>query len=158
VVSEASPVDSISVLSWADGKLLTRLGHRGSRPGQLIAPRGVRLSADGERVVAADCWNHRVSVFKLSGEVVTTVGSNAKGLKWPHDVLEYTEDNSFLVTSFPEHRLVKLSATGDVTWTLDEFDTTDGESSSTGPTALAMLPSGGLVVREEGHIRVFHTI
>jgi hypothetical protein len=89
----------ITVLSWADGSVRAQFGSEGSGPGQLNYPRGVRLLADGSGLVVADCFNDRLCVFTLSGEVMATVGSEEQGLNSPFDVLECASDGSFIVAN-----------------------------------------------------------
>jgi DNA-binding beta-propeller fold protein YncE len=147
----------ISVLSWADGSVRKQFGSQGSGPGQLNDPCGVRLLADGSEVVVVDKDNHRLCVFALSGEFAAAVGSREQGLSYPFDVLECTSDGSFIVANGLGHNLVKLSRDG------SEFEAYHGNSGSgngefNGPTTLAALPGGGMVVLEskEARFRVFH--
>ena len=131
----------ISVFSWADGSVRAQFGSGGSGPGQLNYPRGVRLLADGSGLVVADENNHRLCVFTLSGEFVTAVGSREQGLYYPYDVLECASDGSFIVANTYADNLIKFSRDGAKVGVYG-----DGEFG--GPTALATLPDGGLVVRE----------
>ena len=142
VVSERRP--RISVFSWADGSVRAQFGSFGSGPGKLNYPRGLRLLADGSGLVVADMDNHRLCVFALGGECVATIGCREMSLHNAYDVLEYTLDGSFIVST--GQNLTKLSRddTG-----FEVFGTAgrgDGEFNS--PTALAAIPDGGIVVRE----------
>ncbi len=150
VVSE-SPCHRISVLSWADGSVRAQFGSVGSGPGQLSYPCGVRLLADGSGVVVADKNNHRLCVFALSGEFVAAVGSSEQGLNYPIDVLECAPDGSFIVANFNGHNLVKLSRDGAKVGVYGKEGGGNGEFN--GPTALAALPDGGMVVQEYGGAR-----
>ena len=145
----------ISVFSWADGSVRAQFGSNGSGPGQLKFPFGVRLLADGSGVVVADHHTHRLCVFRPSGEFLAAVGSREQGLSGPLDVLECAPDGSFIVSNFDSHNLIKFSKDG------SEFEVFgkrgDSKYKFYGPTALATLPGGGLVVQEwyAGRFQVF---
>jgi DNA-binding beta-propeller fold protein YncE len=143
----------ISVLSWRDGRVLAHFGSEGSGPGQLRYPRGLRLLADGSGVVVADQGNHRLCVFRLSGEFVTAIGSKEQGVSSPLDVLECDSDGSFLVANFDKHYLAKFSHDGSVVGVHGKQGVGNGEFKC--PSALAALPDGGLVVREDRRFQVF---
>ncbi len=149
VVSEEK--HGISVLSWVDGSLRAQFGSRGSGPGQLLCPSGIRLLACGSEMVVADCYNHRLCVFTLSGEFVETVGNKTHHLTRPFDVLECASDGSFIVATWDSHKLVHLSRDGAEVGAYG-----NGEFSA--PTALAALPDGGMVVREffGSRFQIFH--
>jgi DNA-binding beta-propeller fold protein YncE len=142
----------ISVLSWSDGSVRAQFGRQGSGPGQLNYPRGVRLLADGRGFVVADSNNHRLCVFALSGEFVAVVGSR-EGLTLPQDVLECASDGSFIVANGWGHNLVRVSRAGTVVGVYGKEGSGDGKFKY--PSALAVLPDGGLVVREDKHFQVF---
>ncbi len=150
VVSETG-LHRISVLSWADGSARAQFGSEGSGPGQLNGPSGVRLLADGSGVVVADFNNNRLCVFTLSGEFVAAVGCWEQGLSFPHDVLECASDGSFIVANWDGHNLVKLSRDGVNLGVYGERGGGDGEFNR--PSALAALPDGGMVVREDNGAR-----
>jgi hypothetical protein len=142
VVSEPN-YDRVSALSWRDGSVLARFGGRGGDPGQLYCPSGIKLLADGGGLIVADSCNHRLCLFRTSGEFVRAVGSKRQGLHCPYDVLECVSDGSLIVANTWDHQLLKLSSTGEVVGT---YGTADGEFDD--PTTLAALPDGGLVVLE----------
>ncbi len=122
------------------------LGRPGSRDGQLKGPCGLRLSGDGSGICVADFGNNRVSMFRVGdGGFVRHV---ATGLSWPFDVEEV--EGGWLVACGGSHTVEFLG---------------DGDRSSLGkagggagsgngefcdPTALAVVPGLGLVVREKG--------
>jgi hypothetical protein len=143
VVSEEK--HRIRVLSWVDGSLRAQFGSKGSGPGQLFHPRGIRLLAHGGGVVAADSGNNRLCVFTLSGEFVTTVGSRQQGLNCPIDVLEFVAEDKFVVANYGSasdnaHEVVEFSRDG----AKFSFFGQKGEFHCIG--ALATLPNGGMVV------------
>ena len=146
-VSE-SLLHRISVLSWADGSVRAQFGSYGSGPGQLDWPRGVRLLADGSGLVVADCDNHRLCVFRLSGEFVAAVGSREQGLNSPFDVLECASNGSFIVANYFGHNFIEFSQDGSK---IEEYGKKgSGNCEFNRPSALATLPDGGMVVREYG--------
>jgi hypothetical protein len=140
-VSERCP--RVSLLSWRDGSALAQFGSFGSGPGQLECPCGIRLLADGRGLVVAD---HRLVVFSLAGELLTAIGGKEQGLNGPHDVLECTLDDSFIVASRGSHNLLKISRDGTMLGVYGHEGSGDGEFNC--PSALAALPTGGFVVRE----------
>ena len=142
----------ISVLSWADGSVRARFGSFGSQPGHFRYPRGVRLLANGSEVVVADCDNHRLCVFALSGEFVAAMGNREQGLNYPYNVLECAPDGSFIVANWGSHNLVKLSRDGAKVDVYGKQGSGDGEFNH--PTALAALPNDGCLVVDSGNRRV----
>jgi hypothetical protein len=129
----------VSVLSWADGIVRAQFGRRGSGPGQLLFPCGVRLLADGHGLVVADLHNHRLCVFALSGDFVEAVGSEEQGLYYPFNVLEYASGASFIIANYHGHNLVRCSRDG---VNVEGFGEKSGYMN---PTTLAALPDGGMV-------------
>ncbi len=135
----------ISVLSWADGRVRARFGSYGSVPGQLRFPRGVRLLADGSGLAVADSWNHRLCVFTLNGGLVAAGGSREQGMWYSCDVLECVSDGGFIVANFYGKDLVKCSRH-------DAKIRAHGEKGDIAvqlPSALSLLPDGGIVVRDK---------
>jgi hypothetical protein len=146
----------ISVLSWADGSMLSQFGNEGSGPGQLSYPQGIRLSGDGSGLVVADCYNNRLCVFSLSGQFLAAIGSKKLGLNNPCDVLECASDSSFIVASYNGNNLIKVSRDGTRLGVYGKRG--DGNGELSGPSALAVLPADGglrvgLVVRDFASIR-----
>jgi hypothetical protein len=146
VVSEAFRWNRISVFSWSDGSVRTQIGHRDSGPGRLIRPFGLRLLADGSGVVVADSLADRLCVFALSGELVSTVGSRGQGLDYPCDVAECALGGGFVVANTLGSSLVTLGRNGVKVGLCGEEDGL--HYGFGGPVALAVLPDGGMVVRE----------
>jgi DNA-binding beta-propeller fold protein YncE len=151
VVSESTD-DRISMLSWADGNVLARFGSNGCGSGQLCSPRGVRLLADGSKLVVADCWNNRLCLFTLSGEFVAAAGSSTQGLNNPCDVLLCVRDGGFVVSNFGSHNFVKMGWDGVNVGVYDRHGSGDGTVNY--PTALAALPNDGYLVASAGNQRV----
>ncbi len=146
VVSEGC--HRMSVLAWHKGDLISQFGSRGSGPGQLDFPRGVRLlvgcPTGASSLIVADLGNHRLCVFGLNGEFVRAMGSKEQGLSYPYDVLESID--GFIVANYEANNLVKVSSGGEVVGVYGKHGSWDGEFDC--PSALAALPDGGLVVRE----------
>jgi tripartite motif-containing protein 71 len=153
VIAVSESCNHINVFAWHDGTLLTQFGSSGSGPGQLGDPCGIRLLADGSGLIVADSNNDRLCVFGLTGEPVSTIGSKEQGLNYPYDVLECASDGGFIVANCGSYNLVKVSSAGDV---LDTHGTCGSDDDAfNGPTALTMLPDGGLAVRDDLGCYVF---
>ncbi len=154
VVSEG--FNRISVLSWADGSVRAQFGRVG--PGWLQNPRGIRLLADGSGLVVADTWHNRLCVFGLAGNLVRTVCSQERVFAKPYDVLECTPDGGFVVTNHEAHNLVKLVGVAEavgVDVDVDIFGKRGRDNNEfDSPTTLAVLPDGGLAVRELKNRRI----
>ncbi len=144
----------ITVFAWCDGTVTAQFGTRGSGPGQLWQPTGLRLLPDGVKLVVADTRNDRLCVFSLTGEFVAAVGSKEQGLHHPFALLECDSDGSFIVANSSGDTVAKMSAVGAV---LDVYRPADGEAFDF-PCALAALPDGGLVVRVEHSLLVFRSL
>jgi hypothetical protein len=142
----------ISVLSWADGSVRARFGSFGSQPGHFRYPRGVRLLANGSEVVVADCDNHRLCVFTLSGEFVAAMGNREQGLNYPYNVLECAPDGSYIATNIDGNNLIKLSRDNAMAEVFGKYGDGDGEFSAS--TALVALPNDGCLVVDYGNRRV----
>ena len=76
-----------------DGKHIQNIGRKGIGPGGLDHP--LSLAIYNNMVYVADCGNNRISVFKTTGEFVTTFG---EGLIQPAS-LDIDEDGYVYVTS-----------------------------------------------------------
>jgi DNA-binding beta-propeller fold protein YncE len=151
VVVVSENCDRVSVLSWVDGGVRAQFGRRGSGPGQLECPLGIRLLSNGSELVVVDCANRRLCVFTLSGEFVTAVGGSGQGLRFPCDVLECVPDGGFVVADSGSHNLVKLSRDGA---TVACFGAGTGSGTFVRPETLAVLPDNRLVVHERGGARL----
>jgi hypothetical protein len=125
-------------------------GGPGSRDGQLRVPYGLRFSGDGSAICVADWGNHRASVFRVGdGGFVRHM---ATGLYGSHDVEEV--EGGWLVACWNSH-IVEFVCDGvggdgggrpSLGKAGGGYGSGDGEFSV--PTALAVVPGLGLVVRE----------
>jgi hypothetical protein len=130
-------------------------GGPGSADGQLDCPYGLRFTGDGTGLAVADGGNGRVSVFRVEdGSFARHV---AMGLDGPWDVEEC--EGGWLVACWGSHAIEFVG--GDVDGggvgraRLGKWGSGDGEFIN--PSALALVPGLGLVVREinNGRFQVF---
>ena len=131
----------------------------GSADGQLHAPMGLRFTGDGTGLAVADARNDRVSLFRVEdGSFVRHV---ATGLSCPQDAEEC--EGGWLAACSGSQTIRFVGAVGDMdrggrASSLGRWGRGDGEF--TDPTALALVPGLGLVVRESGgygRVQVFAT-
>jgi hypothetical protein len=127
-------------------------GRPGSADGQLDRPRGLRFTGDGTGLAVADWGNGRVSVFRVEdGSFARHV---ATGLSFPRDVEEV--EGGWLVACGNSNTIEFVG--GGRRSRMGKRGCGDGELES--PTALALVPGVGLVVREGNgrRVQVFATI
>ena len=129
-------------------------GGPGSADGQLHWPHGLRFTGDGTELAVADCFNHRVSVFRVEdGSFARHV---ATGLYGPFDVEEC--EGGWLVACLGSHTIEFVDGGGVGRARMGSKDCGDGVFGC--PSALALVPSLGLVVRgtaNGGRVQVFAT-
>jgi sugar lactone lactonase YvrE len=113
------------LLRYKTGAVLTTIGElwvRGASDGQLFGPIGLRFTADGARIVVADYYNYRVSMFSADdGTFIAHVATRANGtrpLSHPHDVWSCKDDDSVLVAE--DRRVVRIRKDGTVKVVLDD--------------------------------------
>ncbi len=138
-------------------------GCYGSRDGQLSGPYGLRFTRDGSGVCVADRWSNRASMFRVGdGGFLRHM---ATVLRAPWDV-EEVEGGWLAACGHPSHRVEfvgdGVGGVGGGRPSLGKagggYGSGDGEFGS--PTALAVVPGLGLVVREAnngGRLQVFAT-
>ena len=123
-------------------------GGPGRARGQLHCPRGLRLTGDGTGLVVADERNRRVTMFRVDdGSFVRHVATR---LIYPWDVEEC--EGGWLVACGLSHAVKFVSDGVGGRARLGEFGDGDGELEA--PSALALVPGLGLVVRETGNSRL----
>ncbi len=142
------------MFSWVDGSVLTHFGSRGSCPGELWYPRGLRLLCDGVELVVADANNNRLCLFTVTGEFVLTLASKDAGLSAPCDIIEYGTYGGYLAANILTMNLTHVSRDGAVMDVLG--NTVTSAIPLNAPLALAALPDGGLVVRAREQLHVFN--
>jgi hypothetical protein len=135
-------------------------GYPGDADGQLYLPRGLRLTGDGTGLAVADWDNGRVSVFRVEdGSFVRHV---VTGLSLPFDVEEC--EGGWLVACFgPDTTGIEfvsgnVHGGGEGRARLGKKGNGDGDFIC--PSALALVPGLGLVVREcsnGGRLQFFAT-
>ena len=140
--------------TWTPLRVLAcGFGQPGGEDGQLDGPHGLRFTADGTGLVVAGNENDRVSMFNVKdGSFVRRVAS---GLEGPSDVEECA--GGWLVACFDSHTVDFVdSVDGTHRASLGREGSGHGEFDS--PTAIAVVPGLGLVVRETengGRVQVF---
>lgn len=118
--------------------------------GTLVLPLGLRLSEDGATIVVADRCHNAVCVFRVADGAF--VRHAAVGLQGPYDVEECP--GGWLVACISSHTVEfvpgRPGGPGPGGFgTLGRHGPGDGEFDC--PTALALVPGVGLVVRQHGH-------
>jgi hypothetical protein len=118
-------------------------------------PYGLRFSGDGSAICVADAGNNRTSVFRVGDGVF--LRHVAKGLFAPFDVEEV--EGGWLVVCFASHT-VEFVGDGDgdggarPSLGKADGDCGSGDGEFDWPTALAVVPGLGLVVRERQNERL----
>jgi hypothetical protein len=130
-------------------------GGPGRADGQRKCPYGLRFAADGTGLAVADVWNNRVSLLRVEdGSFVRHV---ATGQSAPWDVEEC--EGGWLVACWDSDTVTHVDGClGDVGAPVGGRGSGAGEFK--GPSALALVPGLGLLVREQGNrgrLQVFAT-
>jgi hypothetical protein len=128
--------------------IATGFGGPGGADGQLYTPSGLRFTGDGTKLVVADEFNNRVSMFRVEDgsferHVVTQIVS-------PQDVEEW--EDGWLVSSFDFNRSIQFVVNGEIHSTMGRAGRKPGQF--TRPATLALVPQLGLVVSELSRERV----
>ena len=92
---------AIQVLS-PEGKHIRNIGRPGSKPGELQFPGSAAVHRD--MIYITDYGNKRISVFKLSGEFVSTFGEGILS----HPECLTIDDNGFVYVSDDRSKIVKF--------------------------------------------------
>jgi hypothetical protein len=135
-------------------------GGPGRADGQLSRPYGLRFTSDGAGLVVADAGSDRVSMFHVAdGSFVRHVATELAG---PFDVEEC--EGGWLVACIQSDTIQFVGGGGGGggggagRFTLGKRGWGWGEGPLNGPSALALVPGLGLVVREQnsgGRFQVF---
>jgi hypothetical protein len=131
----------ISVLEWSTGELSAQFAA-------CCTPKGIRLLATGTELVVANSSSNGLCVYTLEGKLTRRIGERRLSLRHPEDVVECVSDGSFIVAT-SSSSLVKLSESGD--GHLKILGRAEGVDT---PCTLALLSTGGLLVRSKGRGQV----
>lgn len=86
------------VYSTKTGKLIRKIGRKGSAEGQFDGPSGISVDGEG-RIIVADWNNHRIQVFSPNGMFLFKFGDTVKNkLKHPRAVTFCDVRNRFVVS------------------------------------------------------------
>ncbi len=112
-VCEYGGHDRVQVFT-REGEWLRQIGSAGTGPGQFQRPSGMTWSAG--KLYVADAVNHRVLVFKDTGEYLGLLGETANGgsaltFNLPYDI-SLGPDGAFYIIEYGAGRLTKVSASG----------------------------------------------
>ena len=136
-------------------------GTSGSSTGQLSAPRGIAVAADGTLYVA-DSRNHRIQHFAADGTLLNAWGSFADILQGeapggtfnePWDVAVDPEGNIFVADTW-NHRIQKFTADGRFLGMWGYFGTAETPDAFWGPRSIAIDSIGRLSVTDTGNKRI----
>lgn len=99
----------ICVFNAVTGDYITSFGEKGRMPGQLENSLGLRITPDGQRLLIAEYFNDRVSVWSVQGAFHYCFGVGV--LKSPYDV-EIAPNGDFLVADGGNHRICVFGGVG----------------------------------------------
>ena len=109
----------VLVYSTKTGKLVRKIGRKGSGEGQFDGPSGVCVDGEG-RILVADWNNHRIQVFSPEGIFLFKFGDTAakNKLKHPRAVTFCDERNRFVVSDTGNHVLKVFGPKGKFLYTI----------------------------------------
>jgi len=114
-VSEYGGNDRIQVFS-PDGKFERVIGRSGEGEGEFDRPQRLLFNADQKELYVADACHHRIVVLDpLTGRLIRSFGKAGTmpgEFHYPYG-LAWLEDGTLLVTEFGNHRVQRVSATGE---------------------------------------------
>ena len=106
------------VYSTKTGKLVRKIGRRGSGEGQFDGPSGVCVDGEG-RITVADWNNHRIQVFSPEGIFLFKFGDTVKNkLKHPRAVTFCNERKRFVVSDTGNNVLKVFGPKGKFQYTI----------------------------------------
>ncbi len=117
-------------------------------------PLGLRITRDGAHFVVADNERHCIRLFRFADGAISFVqdlGTAEDGIRFPTDVEEVSD--GFLVANHFANSLTKINVDGIVSCASRgraAWDAMPGYEEYDQPSVLALLPDGGLVVKELG--------
>ena len=145
---------SINVLDYESGHVLRSFGALGSGNGQIGGQCvGLRITHDGQRVLAVELMNRRISEFTIMGEFVRHVAAGA--LSDGQKDIDIGPDGELLVSEFMENRVCVFSPdTGALVAQWGRYGDDRGEFRQ--PTALAVAGRRLYVLdRDTARLQVF---
>lgn len=137
------------------------IGMPGSEPGQLNAPRGIKMAKDGSLFVA-DSQNHRIQHFAADGTLIKQWGTfasiedgDAPGGTFyePWDVA-VAPDGTIFVSDTWNYRIQRFTADGKFIQMWGYFGAGEKPDAFWGPRGLAFDNAGRLYVTDTGNRRV----
>jgi uncharacterized protein (TIGR03663 family) len=139
----------------------TVVGSSGSAMGQLNAPRGVVVAADGSLYVA-DTLNHRIQHLRPDGTVLQVWGEFADATQEEAPGGTFNEpwgialapDGSLYVADTWNHRIQHFSATGEFLGMFGTFGQAETATDFWGPRAVAVDGKGRVFVADTGNKRI----
>ena len=147
------------VEKWKERAAIAAWGSMGSGPGQLRAPKGLALDAQGNLYVA-DSQNHRIVVFDASGQPLREFGSEgtqAGQFKEPWGVAVAPNGEIYVADTW-NHRVQVFDAQGKWKRMWGQFLETQEANgpgdSFYGPRDLAFDAQGNLYVSDTGNKRI----
>jgi len=136
-------------------------GMAGSEPGQLNAPRGLAVAADGS-IYVADSRNNRIQHFSEDGALLhqwggftdISQGGGADGLFYEPWGVAVGPDGSVYVTDTWNHRVQKFTADGQFITKWGFFGTAESPDAFWGPRGIAVDAQGRVYVADTGNKRI----
>lgn len=141
----------VSLIGW---------GQLGSEPGQLNAPKGLAVDAQGNLHVV-DSLNHRVQVFSAEGELLGSWGKQGSGpgeFQEPWGIAVGTDGRVYVADTW-NHRIQVFDAQGRFVAQWGVFGDSGGLASGFpgvffGPRDIAIDAQGNLYVADTGNKRI----
>jgi len=113
--SENHRVQVFSYDDDGDGALfVSKFGEQGDQPGQFVNPDGIAIDRDHDRILIADCANHRVQSWSLSEQsFLSCIGRHGSGdleFYYPRSIAIDKHHRRIIIADTFNHRLVFLSS------------------------------------------------
>lgn len=134
------------------------IGQTGSGQGELLQPRNIAFSPDGN-IFVTDSGNHRIQVYDQFGNFLNTwgqFGSEPGQFNEPWGIA--VDDNYVYVADTWNHRIQKFSHSGEYIASIGQSGTPDqgqiGEGLFFGPRDVVNMPEDRLLVTDTGNHRL----
>ncbi len=131
-----------------DGELLGSFGENGLGPGQFQLPTDIAFDDNGQIYVAEYSGDHRIQVFSPEFQYLSTLCDfeiDGEYLRRP-SAIAIDEEQTMWIADACNHRLVRLSLTGEVLGVYGEYGAEPGQLRF--PYDLAITPDGQIMVCE----------